>query len=423
MFKMIFYKKLLFLLSAILSCNIAYASSIDTSTKLKVLSATPTPSPSTTTTQVTEGGIPSQIGLNQLRIVDFNLSPSPTFVSFAVELNTLTKAHVYLGLDNIREKKPEYSDGFAKKHFFILSSLSPNKQYYYQIDFYDNTGARISTGIKTFFTSELSTDIIEQKNVSSFGIKVLDSGFQLSWDTVGISMNSYFRVIKSYKFYPSDPYDGIPIYEGRDNFFIDTNLIKNTEYFYTIFTCNNYGFCSSGVGVSSFFRKGGIGISVATSTPILPAEKVTLEKFIILENGVEILPEDGVYSLSGSFPIRLLIKTDAISIDHIKTILIDVYLDKDTLSSYLTKYNKETGYFETSEFYLRGKGGQDVNIKIFGLNKKIIYEKSIKFDSSQQPIPTSDVWALTFLEIPYIYWWVGILVLFDLLYLWYFWRR
>ncbi len=138
-------------------------------------------------------------------------------------------------------------------HSAFLLNLIPNTTYHFQIISTDSSGNSGSTSDATFVTKP---DDVPPPDVSNFILTTAASSFILSWTNPSLSGTPDFsgvKVIRKIGSPSANPGDGVEVYAGTGENFTDFNVLKNTNYFYTIFSFDTSNNRSPGI-----FRNGQI---------------------------------------------------------------------------------------------------------------------------------------------------------------------
>ena len=138
------------------------------------------------------------------------------------------------------------SDAVLKTdHEVLIESLNPETQYYYKINVVSEYGVETVLENQTFETESLIPDIFFPANVSNLQAVLNDNNdeIELSWQNPPDDDFDLVRVMRLTTFYPSDPVDGMVVYEGSGEQVTDSDIILDETYYYTVFakdTSDNY---------------------------------------------------------------------------------------------------------------------------------------------------------------------------------------
>ncbi len=148
-------------------------------------------------------------------------------------------------------------------HEVNLSGLSPETRYYIDIT------ATATNGSQSSFTTEFTTAGLPGAplpNPSSFSAVPSHNAILLSWTNTTDPRATEVRVVRSETFFPTDEFDGVPIYEGPGQSFRDTSVVPGTTYYYSIFSEGLNGLFSSGALAEARMPLPGQAVSFSSST-------------------------------------------------------------------------------------------------------------------------------------------------------------
>lgn len=153
-------------------------------------------------------------------------------------------------------EKSYIGESFTIENYVFLENLSPQTIYYFEIIAIDRGGNRSFVKDLKFTTLGLS-DNSPPANVSMFRAIGGDSEINLSWQNPPDSDFQGVKIFRSEIFYPKNQEDGALIYEGKENSFVDKNLINGILYYYTVFAYDFSGNYSSGAVAKAVPQKPG----------------------------------------------------------------------------------------------------------------------------------------------------------------------
>lgn len=249
-------------------------------------------------------------------------------------------------------KTPEYEKeiisetDFIDKHSVKLESLQVFTKYYYGLECADQLELKANSQAQYFIT----LNILENPN--NFKAVSGDSKITLTWNN---PLNIDFKnviIIKSDSFYPTSIGDGIIVYEGTENFFIDKNLENGKRYYYTIFA--NYG--------ARGYSAGAIASAIPQTEIVLePPPEIVFPEPPVAPEAQKVIFKDFDFYLEGT---KLAIKNEKtvetennkvliVSIDYkkvsdiYKTIIADLEI-KGEHFYYLFQLNQEKTIYSTA---------------------------------------------------------------------------
>ena len=156
---------------------------------------------------------------------------------------------------------------FSLSHKTGLTDLLPETAYHFKIKCQNQRGQEIEA-VDQRFTTLAPPDITPPANVSNFEAIPGNSQITLKWKNPLDPDFKAVRIMRSEKFYPSDPWEGKLVYDGKETLFVDTGLTNGIRYYYTVFSYDFAGNFSSGAVVSA----------VPRLRPPPPPEEISAEK-------------------------------------------------------------------------------------------------------------------------------------------------
>lgn len=288
--------------------------------------------------------------------------------------NVSTQAKVFWG------KTQGYEVGsisvlfYGKNHEVTILGLESGTTYYGKIEVTDSRGFSVYTEV--MFTTKSPTTLAPLPNPSDFKAVPFDSYVQLSWTNPTDPRFDQVRVIRSEKFFPKDPYDGVPLYEGKASTFRDSNVITGTTYYYALFARDASGTFSSGaLAQARIVAKGEIAMppgtdpfeSIPNATNVDPIIRdLTLADFDFIQQG-RLLINIGneTIGINGGVPLTIRLKYEKVP-EILKTIaftLIDPE-DSSKVFPFLLRVNADKTYYEATIGSLGRSGNYALNIVV-----------------------------------------------------------
>ncbi len=208
------------------------------------------------------------------------------------------------------------SDVFKVVHESILTELSPDTRYQYELYATDRFGRTRLLDAGSFTTlTEYSMHVVP--NVTAFDAYVLGSDVSLSWVNPDIVEFRYVRIVRNHYRYPLSPIDGYVIYEGPAASFYDTGALVGYEtQYYTIFAYGVDGRFSSGaVARAQQVTDGGVyepyipdsAVTISTSSTSETASvwDISINDLVVVQNGTLVPLQSGVYTVLSEIPFTL----------------------------------------------------------------------------------------------------------------------
>lgn len=342
-------KKIIFALY-VLSFSITSAASDGVIISQSVNTGTSTENNSSTTSTSTsnpEGAVVSPFSafLNYLvpltdkygvLIQEISIEEGDTFLFLNWKTNIKAKSEVSWGFSIDNEAGSIVESDFDTAHSILIGDLQPQRRYFIKI-YSTSTNGQYSEKIYEVETNKLGTDLLPP-NVENSKLQVKDPNkITLSWNIPLYSEFKSVRVVKSDVFFPSDPSDGLVIYEGKGREVVDS--ISSKKNYYTIFLEKNDGRFSSGVTLSYYMTGRPSDVlkedQPESQFPIIP---LTLSDFIFVQSGKIISPSEKGISIEQNHILKISIATDKTP-KVLKTILITLTNSKKEKSSFLLRVN------------------------------------------------------------------------------------
>lgn len=196
----------------------------------------------TTPEQVSEGGVQSSmVPLRQLHVT---ASPLETSIRLTLESARAFRGSVSWGVTQDGDGGTLLFSTYRKTQETLITGLLPHTTYRVNIVAEDGSGHQVTKTILVTTTRTSNTDA--PANPSFFTAQALLRGVQLSWLNPTDTDFDVVRVMRLEGAIPLDPYDGVIVYEGPRELFLDTDVVPGHVYGYTIFARDTDGNYSSG---------------------------------------------------------------------------------------------------------------------------------------------------------------------------------
>ncbi len=137
------------------------------------------------------------------------------------------------------------------KHKIVLVGLTANTIYHFRVIATDANGNSTNSGDGTFTTLK---KVVPPPDVSNLKVIATDGKIVLSWENPTEMVAPDFEGVKIIRKTGSAPRsitDGLEVYSGKGQLFVDTGLATNVQYFYTLFSFDTSNNFSSGVSGSA----------------------------------------------------------------------------------------------------------------------------------------------------------------------------
>ncbi len=276
-----------------------------------------------------------------------------------------------------------YDDGiiessrYASTHATLITGLRPATSYEFELYGYDRFGREVLL-TREFFTTLATPDTAPPLNVAGFTARAVGSDVLLSWDEPREPDYAYVRIVRNHLFFPTDPNDGVVVFEGRKEEFSDEAALRNygTQY-YSIFAYDSSGNRSS--GAITLVRRVGYqpeptsSTTTATTTTVTPA--ITVADIEVVQGGVAYQLSDSQFKLSPTEPFVLRIPYDRFP-RHLKVITVTLShpSDANQVFAFMLRANDDFTYYEAALAPLSTKGSYGLAVSVFDLKLEQIYD-------------------------------------------------
>ena len=322
-------------------------------------------------------------GLDKVPPIISNVVVSVTYNSATINwtTNELTLSRVVWGDTPDLRSGTIASEKFTQNHSVLISDLRPQTQYYFSITTIDTSNNQSSYSGE--FYTLTPPDITPPLNISRFTATPLLDQIQLTWVNPGDADFNFVRIVRSDRSYPLDPHNGLVVYEGPGNMFIDRNVKTGVIYYYSGFSRDFTGnFASGAVAYTMIPARDDVNQDpgapvVDIDLPIAPEKFPDLDLFkdfdFTYNGGVSVNPKNPEIPVGAS--IRLAIPKDSLPADT--SYLTLTIWDKDRKtpgSTYLFLYDSKS-----REYYLDippfdSEQSLELEVNIFNSSKQIIQQ-------------------------------------------------
>jgi len=173
---------------------------------------------------------------------------------------------------------------YKKKESTLISDLLPNTDYWVVVEATDVYGATVEKRIRFHTLSDVRETVLA--NPSRFSADPQELGINLSWKNPSDPRFREVRLIRKEGDIPTDPYDGVPIYEGSKDTVTDTSVEDGRIYGYALFARGDDGIFSSGaVLVVRAYSKQTIG-EAGVVIPRGTTETGLLKALTVVQDGI-----------------------------------------------------------------------------------------------------------------------------------------
>jgi chitodextrinase len=326
------------------------------------------------TPPVTTGGVSGSTGSVSPVISNLTVQTEEHQALIRFQTNVITQAKVYWG------KTHEYEAGsisvlfYGKDHEVTILGLQEGTTYFGKIEVTDSRGYSVFTEV--MFTTKSPAVVSPLPNPSDFSATPFDSHIQLSWTNPLDPRFKDVRIVRSEKFFPKDPNDGVPIYEGGAQAFRDSNVIPGTTYYYGLFARDVSGIFSSGALTQArIVAKGEIATppgtdpfeSIPNASRVDPIiERLTLADFDFIQQGRTLINiGNETIGINGGVPLTIRLKYEKVP-EILKTIAFTLVDPEDSTKvfPFLLRANADKTYYEATIGSLGRSGNYALNIVV-----------------------------------------------------------
>lgn len=338
-------------------------------------------------------------------IVVSNITTSSADISWLT--NQFATCQIFWGKTSEYEKETILETNFVTAHLIKLKNLDFSSPYHFKITCADHYNEKAVSSDYEFYT------VYTIGNVTNFTAVASDKKIVLQWENPSDKNFDQVRMMRSENFYPLNINDGAIIYEGYDNYFIDTNLKNGRRYYYTIFVKDKDNNYSSGALSSAVPNTSGT-VSPAPVIPSAPAEVAKMIKF----QDFDFFSQGTKLQVKNNETVEIENKNSLIiSIDYeklpqnAKNILIEIKEDGKTYSYLFKIRNNRT--LDILIPALGGLGNYPVKITILNdKNQKIQEVKGdLKVFEKQKAAQQYFLWMLAWGFINLFLWLILILLI------------
>ncbi len=298
----------------------------------------------------------------KLSILDITITSGNDFANMSIYVNKVSDAVLNWG-ENIDYGNTK-SSSEKSVHLFDLQNLEYGKEYYFEVIVNSLDGEE-----EKYLGSFQVGGIVNQDlmlNIENFEAIARENDIKLVWTLPDEGDFYGVRIVRSDKFYPSDPYAGFVVFDGRESEYIDKDVKVNTVYYYTAFGYDKKGVFSSGVlaqaeikkyfteedepdvlddkykGDGGYKEEGEEKDDVQKTYPVFnfldvledsPFEdekigEISIDSFKIIQSSYEIKPVKGKFVIDIDKPFKISIGYSKLP-DVVKNIIVAIYKDKD----------------------------------------------------------------------------------------------
>lgn len=320
------------------------------------------------------------------RLQNFTLSVGSEVARFDFGVNVPVSYRIEYRTNDTQLSGTVQTKILRQQHTTVLTDLVSNTTYFYELYVTDRFGreTRLRSGQ---FTTDQQFVVASPTNVADFRAQAFGSDVLLRWVPAAEAPYAYVRVVRNARFFPSDPLDGVIVYQGPATSFTDSGAMQGFDrQYYTIFAYNLAGVPSSGM------------VAVAARTPTVPSEPplvttddaedneeesvtppvVPLSRMTLAD--IEFIQHDRRQTLDNfviitsddSFVVRV---AAAYIPSSTKTVMVTLWqLEDERALSFLLRLDEDSGYYKAVIPAQSRVGVYDIRLELYnGLQERFFY--------------------------------------------------
>ncbi len=381
------------------------------------------PSPVATTSTSTRQSPTSATATAVPTLRHFLLEPNQTSARINFSSYGPTRFTLRYGRTEAYEMGTVSSNIFATDHLSPLYNLEPGTRYFIELRFTNALGIERVVKRDLFSTNAAVVSDIPP-GVRDLSAVTENDSVRLNWENPPIPLSTII-VVRNHLFYPTDPLDGVVVYDGQGESYIDSAVFaKQPSYYYGVFVRMPDGRVSAPAVVYVSVRTEATDQVGSTATPTSTGTSRTLPIIgqpITDEGNEEFLSPDDVFvtfdNTTQTMASPLIIPTDTtvlVSIpfsavpNRLKAIVVTVLnpTNHRDASVYLLKLRGDGTAYEASFISSSVAGEGRLTIELFDYER----ESLRRITRSVQYIDTADniVFVRDFLRPDWQWvWWIG----------------
>lgn len=320
------------------------------------LAPTPTSTPTTTP--------PDTDAREKVKLVSLEVIPNRTSATIMWETNRYVQFELRWGRTASYELGFVTNELFKREHASVIDNLNPGTVYTYQLVAYDRDGKMIVLSSDNFRTRDVP-DETPPANVGGLRATIIGDDVALDWDNPSDADFSHLRIVRSYLFYPLDPYNGFIAYQGTQESFTDKGVLrKSLVQYYTVFSYDTTGNVSSGASV----RVSEAPYKADTSAQTL---ELTFADIEFLQEG-KLISAD---SVTADLPLTVRIPYEKLP-EHLKSIVMTLSHpdDPNRTFTFLLRIDREKTYYQATLAPLKQAGFYPMTVSIYDFEQALLYE-------------------------------------------------
>jgi len=284
----------------------------------------------------------------------------------------------------------------------------------------------LSGGVSEIVSDSIILDTVPPANVLNLEAIPGNQQILLRWEAPPDKDFAGVRIMGSLEFFPTNPWDGILVYQGKKTSFLAVGLVNGKRYYYTVFSYDKAGNFSSGAIISAVPYKKEIPAPPVPPPPtppppvsppvppvVLPPEieKLKLSDFEFWQDQEKIIPDGNKVKIKGGVPLTISIDYKKVP-EVLKSIIITLRKE-DKYFSFLLRINAEMTRYEATILPPKEAGIVPFSIYILDYQNQMLKEIQGYFEIERRPSP--------FPEIPWYktrtFWFVLIVIIILIVFL------
>lgn len=327
----------------------------------------------------------------------FDIEVGSVVAKFDFGLNMPVTYRIQYGVADVLATGIVRTEVMRQQHTTVLTDLLSNTTYVYELYVTDRFG-RESLVRSGHFTTKQEFITDSPVNVSEFSAQVIGDDVVLWWTAADQAFYTYVRVVRNPRFFPSDPLDGVVVYQGTANSFVDVGVMQGFDrQYYTIFAYNLAGQPASGM------------VAIAARTPTLPSipplvTEEEIEDVLVTPvsamtlSDVEIIQHDKIQTLvdaviltaEDSYIVRVSAKYIPV---EARVVMVTLWQPESNYTlSYLLSFDAATGYYKAVLPPLGRSGVYDIRVELYnGIQERVFYLRGLLAVDERVGLPSSTV--------------------------------
>lgn len=223
------------------------------------------------------------------------------------------------------------------------------------------------------FTTLSSPDTEAPENVSVLRARQEGEDVILLWQNPRALDFDHVRIVRKENTYPTDPYDGIVVFEGNATSYRDQDVLRvGNAYGYAVFAYDALGNGSSGA-IVKIQKEGTTPLPEESGSSTEDMHSLRFEDIQFFEGGAPISFIGNEVTLQGNAVLMIRIPYTNLP-EHLKTILVTLADSHETTQtfSFLLRVNKEKTAYEAVLASLEKEGVYPLSVSLFDYKERTL---------------------------------------------------